>query len=78
MGKIVESQSISRWTPTMASNAISFFSIGRDGLTAEMRRSGRAWKKFGAELGRICLLPPGGGKSSRNWMVSKDLFWSVS
>ena len=36
---------------TMASDAISFFRIGRDGLTAEMRRSGRAWKKLFAEFG---------------------------
>ena len=35
----------------MAADAISFFRIGRDGLTAEMRRSGRAWKKLVAEFG---------------------------
>ena len=35
----------------MASCAISFFRSGSDGLTAEMRRSGRAWKKLVAELG---------------------------
>ena len=51
VGKIVKSHSILRWIPLMASDAISFFRIGRDGFTAEMRRSGRAWKKFVAEFG---------------------------
>ena len=35
----------------MASDAIHFFRIGKDGLTAEMRRSGRAWKNLVAEFG---------------------------
>ena len=42
VGKIVASHSILRWIPTMAADAMSFFRIGRDGLTAEMRHSGRA------------------------------------
>ena len=49
VGKIVEPHSILKWIPTMA-DAISFFRVGRDGLTAEMRRSRRAWKKFVAEF----------------------------
>ena len=36
----------------MASDAISFFRIGGDGLTAEMRRSERAWKKLVGEFGQ--------------------------
>ena len=40
--KIVESHSILKWIPTMAADAISFFSSGKDGLTAYMRRSGLA------------------------------------
>ena len=51
MGKIVESHTILKWVPTMAADATSFFRIGRDGLTAEMRRSGHAWKKLIAEFG---------------------------
>ena len=35
VGKIVESHSILSRIPMMASDAISFFRIGRDGLTAE-------------------------------------------
>ena len=50
VGKIVESHSILRWMPMMVSHAISFFRIGRDVLTAEVRRSGRAWKKHVAEF----------------------------
>ena len=50
VGKIVEPHSILRWIPTMASDAISFFRFGRDGLTAEMQSSGRAWKKLVAEV----------------------------
>ena len=50
--KIVEPHSILKWIPTMAADAISFFRIGKDGLTDEMRRSGRAWKKLVAEFGR--------------------------
>ena len=34
-----------------SSDAISFCRIGRDGKTAEMRRSGRAWKKLVADFG---------------------------
>ena len=37
----------------MAANAISVFKIGKDGLTGEMRRSGRAWKKLVAEFGGV-------------------------
>ena len=33
VGKIVASHSILRWIPTMAADAMSFFRIGRDGLT---------------------------------------------
>ena len=51
VGKIVECHSILRWIPMMISDAISFFMIWIDGLTAEMRRSGRAWKKLVAEFG---------------------------
>ena len=51
VGKIVESHPILRWIPVMVSDAICFFSSGRGGLTAEMRRSGRAWKKLVAEFG---------------------------
>ena len=36
--------SILRWIPMLVSDAISLFRIGRDGLTADMRRSGRALK----------------------------------
>ena len=42
----------------MASVAISFLRIGRDGLTAEMRRSGRAWKKVVAEFGESVYYRP--------------------
>ena len=37
--KIVESHSILRWTPTMASVAISFFTIGSDVLDVPGRNS---------------------------------------
>ena len=50
VGQIVKSHSILRWIPTRTSDAISFFRSGRDGLTTKMRRSGRAWRKLGAEL----------------------------
>ena len=42
----------------MAADAISFFRICRDGLTAEMRRSGRSWKKIVAELGESVYCRP--------------------
>ena len=42
----------------MAADAISFFWIGVDGLTAEMRRSGRAWKKLVAEFGKSVYYRP--------------------
>ena len=52
----------------MASGAITFFRIGRDGLTAEMRRAGRAWKK----------LPPSVSKGSCKWTATKAVYWTVS
>ena len=51
VSKIIECHSILRWVLMMASDVISFFRIGRDGLTTEMRRSGRAWNKLVAEIG---------------------------
>ena len=42
----------------MAADAITFFGIGRDGLTADMRRSGRAWKKLVAEFGASVYCRP--------------------
>ena len=56
--KIVESHSILLCLPTVASDAISLFRIGRDGLTAEMRRSERAWKKLVAEFGESVYCRP--------------------
>ena len=45
----------------MASDAISFFRVGRGGLTAEMRRHRRAWKKLVVEFGEsVCHRPSGG------------------
>ena len=58
LGKVVESHFMSRWIPMMASDAISFFKISRDGLTAEMRRSGRACKKLVAECGESVYYNP--------------------
>ena len=37
-GKIVKSLPVLRWMPTKASDANTFFGIGRDGVTAEIRR----------------------------------------
>ena len=53
LGKIVDLLffSILKWVPTMPANAFSFFRIGRDGVTTELRRFGRAWKKLVAEFG---------------------------
>ena len=51
VGKIVESHSILKWIPTMAADAIRFFRIGRGALTAEVRRSGCAWKTLVADFG---------------------------
>ena len=54
-GKYRRVTSILEWVPTLASGAISLYRIDRDGLSAEMRRSGRACKVW-----RICLLLPSG------------------
>ena len=43
----------------VSADAISFFRIRKDGLTAEMRRSGRGWKKkFVAEVGQSVWFCP--------------------
>ena len=79
VGNIVESHPILTWIPTMASDAISFFKIGRDGLTADMRRYGRAWKKLVADVGAsVYLLSPSGSKSSCKWNPTKAVCWTVS
>ena len=54
----------------MAADAISFFTIGTDGSTTEMRRSGRAWKKARCKIWRIRLLPS--RKSSCKWSATKN------
>ena len=56
----------------MTSDAISFFRIGRDGLTAEMLAT--FWASFEetrCKVRGICLLPPSGSKSSCKWNVIK-------
>ena len=58
VGKIVESDSILKWIPTMASDAISLFTIGKDGLSPELRCSGRAWEKFVAQFGESVYYRP--------------------
>ena len=77
--KIVESHSILRWIPTMASDAISFFRIGGDGLTAVVRCFGPAWKNLVAEFGEtVSLLPTSGSKSSCKWNATKAVRCTVS
>ena len=71
VGKIVESRSILKWIPTMAADAISFFRIGRDGLKAEMRRSGRAWKELVAEFGESVHCRPAEARAVASGMQPK-------
>ena len=78
VGKIVEFHSILRWMPMMASDAISFFRIGRDGLTAEVRRSGRAWKKLVAEFEESVYYRPAVARTVASGMQPKTVCWTVS
>ena len=55
----------------MASDATSFFRIDRDGLTAEMRRSGCAWKKFVAEFGESVYGRPAVARTVASGMQPK-------
>ena len=71
VGKIVESHSTLKWIPTMSADAISFIRIKRDGLTAEMRRSGRAWKKLVAELGESVYYRPAVARAVASGMQPK-------
>ena len=71
VGKIVESHSILKWIPTMAADAISFFRIGRGGFTAEMRGSGRAWKKLVAEFGKSIHYRPAVARAVASGMHPK-------
>ena len=59
----------------MASDANSFFRIGRDGVTAKMRRCGRAWKELGAEFGESVL--PTAARAIAGIMQPEALCWSV-
>ena len=71
VGKIVQSHPTLRWIPTMAADAISFFWIGRDGLTVVMRRSGRAWKKLVAKLGESIHYHPAEARAVASGMQPK-------
>ena len=51
MGPVKDDHPILRWLPTAAADAISRYRLGRDGLTAEQRRTGRPWRKMIAEFG---------------------------
>ena len=55
----------------MAADAISFFTIGNDGLTAEMRRFGRAWKKLVAEIGESVHYRPAVARAVASRMLPK-------
>ena len=79
--KIVASHSTLKWIPTTAADAISFFRTGRDGLTAEVRRSGRAWEKLLAEFGESVYYRPAVARAVASgvqpklyggWYLSKD------
>ena len=61
----------------MAADAISFFKFGRDGLTPEMRRCGRAWKKLVAEFGDSVYYRPAVARAVASGMQPK-LCWPVS
>ena len=90
--KIVESHSILKWALMVSADAISFFRIRKDGLTAEMRRSGRGWKKkLVAEVGQsVCFCPTvaravASGMQRQlhvrwnagNWNALRGLLWDV-
>ena len=51
LGPVPEAHPLLRWLPMAAPDAVSFYRIGKDGLTAEVRRTGRPWKKLVAEFG---------------------------
>ena len=55
----LDHHSILKRVPTMAPDANSFFRIGRDGLMAELRRSGRLGTKLVAELEESVCYRPG-------------------
>ena len=76
VAKIVESHSILKWIPTMAADAISFFRIGRGVLTAEMRRSGRAWKKLVADFGQSVHCRPAAARAVASGMQPKAVRWT--
>ena len=61
-----------KWMTTMASDAISFFRIGRDGLTVEMRLG--SWMQLLASLSATAS----GGKCSCKWNATEAACWSVS
>ena len=70
MGPIRDGHPILRWLPTAAADAISRCRIGRDGLTAGQRRTGRPWKKLIAEFGeRVITLS---GSSSVRLLVGRN------
>ena len=77
-GKIVEAHSILKWIPTMAADAISFFSTGKDGLTAFFETIWTRLEEARYKIGRIRLVPPSGSKSSCKWDATKAVCGAVS
>eukprot|EP00971_Amphidinium_carterae_P138725 2749239-Amphidinium_carterae.1 len=62
-----------RWLPMVAGNAISHFRLGADGMTAEVRRSGRPWKRMVAEVGERVFYRPATAAVPRSGMAAKLL-----
>ena len=71
LGPVPEEHPMLRWLPMAASDAISFYRIGKDGLTAEVRRTGRPWKKLVAEFGEHVYYRPAAAQQQRSGMQAK-------
>ena len=71
VGPVADGHPILRWLPMAAADAISFYRIGRDGLTAEMRRTGRPWNKLVAEFGERVFYRPVVARKVRSGMQPK-------
>ena len=71
-GKIGEAHPILKWMPTVAADAIRFFRNGRDGLPAEVLRSGRSWKKLVEDFGKPVFFLPATATAVRSARCSRN------
>ena len=70
---VLDDHAIPRGLPMAAGDVISHYRVGKDGRTAEFRRTGKLWKKMIAEFGERVFYRPALAVAPRSGMQAKLL-----